>query len=232
MPLNQKIQNLPCQNARHFSEKFHVSRETMTRLEIYKTLLVKWQKSINLIGPSTLAQFWSRHAEDSAQLLSLVPTTAKKWIDLGTGAGFPGLIIAQFWAKKENGATIHLIERDHKKCAFLRQVIRETNVKVQIHETKIEDVGKTDHHIYENVDIMSARALASLSKLFSLSEKFFNRKTIGLFMKGCEWKNDIKESEKIWQCDITPIISQTDQQSRILMCRNPQKKQPHPLMIK
>ena len=112
-----------------FAAQFDVSRETLERLDRYASLLMKWQKSLNLVGAKTLEDMWTRHFADSAQILSCVPT-AYRWADLGSGAGFPGLVMALLLAKTE-GASVDLVEVDQRKCAFLREVARATNAPVR-----------------------------------------------------------------------------------------------------
>ena len=126
-----------------FEQRFNVSRETITRLLSYQALLGKWQQKINLVGPATLAQFWERHVLDSAQLLALAGAQRRIWLDLGSGGGFPGLVLAIMLADNTENASpdtshVHLVESDRRKSAFLQAVIRETGVPASVHNCRIE----------------------------------------------------------------------------------------------
>ena len=132
-----------------FQAKSGVSRETLERLTIYADLLVKWQAKINLVGPETLADLWSRHMLDSAQLFPLIRPDAKRLVDLGSGAGFPGLVLGVMGAPD-----VHLVESDARKCAFLREAARLTGTTVTIHNKRIEQVAPL------GADVVTARALA------------------------------------------------------------------------
>lgn len=136
-----------------------VSRETEERLAVYVDLLHRWQTIKNLVGSGTLNEVWTRHIADSAQIVPLVPNAAV-WADFGSGAGFPGLVTAILIRSLPN-ATVHLVESNHRKCAFLREVARETGAPVEIHAGRIEDVVPS----LPCVDALSARALAPLSQL-------------------------------------------------------------------
>ena len=120
-----------------FARAFGVSRETLERLETYEALLKQWQKTINLVAPSTLSDIWHRHFADSAQLLALAPPGAERWLDLGSGAGFPGLVLAILLAERGHGR-VTLIESDTRKAAFLGEVARRVGVAVDILGTRIE----------------------------------------------------------------------------------------------
>lgn len=132
-----------------------VSRETLARLEKYVDLLLLWQRTTNLIAPSTIPNLWTRHVADSLQLLDLAPQ-ARTWVDLGSGGGFPAIPIACALAGQA-GATMHLVESNHKKAAFLREAIRATNAPAQVHAERVE---KYTGEPVGSVDVVSARALA------------------------------------------------------------------------
>jgi len=223
----QRRANAPPQmDATHFAALFDVSRETMQRLEIYRKLLAKWQDSVNLVGPSTTGQFWTRHAADSAQLLALAPNNANLWVDIGSGGGFPGLIIAQFWAERPqtDRAIVHLVESGTRKCAFLDEVIRATNAPAQIHEGRIETLIAERPAELAGADVVSARALAPLPKLLEISKGYFDSHTKGLFLKGKEWEAELALARQFWTFDVDIVPSITDPQARILCCG-----QPHPV---
>ena len=172
-----------------------VSRETSRRLAIYAELLKRWQQRINLVADSTLNAVETRHFADSMQLRRLAPD-ALCWIDLGSGAGFPGMVVAIDLADNMT-ADIHLIESNGKKCAFLREVARETGAKVQIHHTRIEDVIGTIAAT-RIPDIISARALAPLSTLLRYTYGVLKTPTRALFMKGQDVDAELTDSAKCW----------------------------------
>jgi 16S rRNA (guanine527-N7)-methyltransferase len=177
-----------------FAEAFKVPRETIHRLTRYAELLAHWQKSTNLIAPSTLPQLWSRHFADSAQLRTLAQKP-RLWLDLGSGAGFPGLVIAIL----ETGTPdfrMHLVESNRKKCAFLAEVARETKAPVEIHALRIEDLAESAHGL--EPDVVSARALAPLPRLLELASPFFRSSTRGLFLKGREAETEIEAARAEW----------------------------------
>lgn len=159
---------------------FHVPRETIERLETHRRLLAEWSGRMNLVGPKELEAFWQRHALDSAQLLSLAPQ-AKRWADLGSGAGFPGLIVAAFLAG-EPDAAIHLVESTGKKAAFLRAVAEEAALPVKVFNQRIEDFGAGEGPY----DVVTARAVAPLNRLIPYAKPILDRGAQGLFHKGAE----------------------------------------------
>lgn len=157
-----------------------VPRETIARLETHRRLLAEWSERMNLVGPKELEAFWSRHALDSAQLVQLAPQ-AKSWIDLGSGAGFPGLVVAAFLAGVP-GASVHLVESTGKKAAFLRAVAEEAGLPVKVFNQRIEDFGAGEGPY----DVVTARALAPLSRLIPYAKPILDRGAQGLFHKGAE----------------------------------------------
>ncbi len=163
-----------------------VSRETFERLEVYETLLRRWQAKINLISASTVPDIWTRHFADSAQILEILPS-ADIWVDMGSGAGFPGLVIAIQIRDRSNGI-VHLIESDAKKCAFLREVSRETGARTEVHRARIEDIAG------ELVaQAVTARALAPLSRLVELASPLLRTGATGVFLKGQDIAAELTE---------------------------------------
>lgn len=196
-------------NVDEFQAEFNVSRETMAKLLAYEALLRKWQLKINLIGPATLGQLWHRHFADSFQLLPLAPVRARRWVDLGSGAGFPGLVVAMAGCVEE---TI-LIESDKRKAAFLQAVIRETGAAARVAAGRIEDhVG--DLSLVS--DIVSARALAPLPKLLEFAAPFLHDESVVLLPKGREWAKEIEMAQKTWRFQHELIASRTDDDARII----------------
>ena len=155
------------------AEQIYVSRETMDRLAAYVALVEKWQQRVNLVSASTLPDIWMRHIWDSAQLAPLVPTRTGRILDVGSGAGFPGLVLAALC-----DAELHLVESDQKKAVFLQTVIRETGIRAIVHNKRIEALPPI------GADIVTARALASLDRLLELLEAQLMPGMRCLFLKG------------------------------------------------
>ncbi|MGH6792759.1 MAG: 16S rRNA (guanine(527)-N(7))-methyltransferase RsmG [Methyloceanibacter sp.] len=191
-----------------FAETFKVPRETIQKLVRYVELLAHWQKSTNLIAPSTLPAVWSRHFADSAQLRDLAPE-ARLSLDLGSGAGFPGLVVAILQAGIPD-FRMHLVESNRKKCAFLAEVVRETKAPVDIHAMRIEDLAQSPQRL--EPDVVSARALAPLPRLLELAAPFFGANTRGLFLKGREAEAEIEEARRGWAFDyrLHPSLTSAD----------------------
>lgn len=184
-----------------------VSRETEQRLDRFVALLVQWQAKTNLVAPSTLAAIWTRHVADSLQLLDLAPT-AKTWIDLGSGGGFPGIVLACALVEQP-GATIHLVERNAKKAAFLREALRVTGGLGTVHHMDIVDFVDSDPPA---ADYITARALASLNVLFDLTAPLMQRGAKALFPKGQDVESELTEATKYWtvRAKLHPSITSAD----------------------
>lgn len=186
-----------------------VSRETAARLETYAGLLVKWQARINLIGPATLPDLWRRHMLDSAQLVPLLPPQARTVVDLGSGGGFPGLVLAAAGVPD-----VHLIESDSRKCAFLREAARMMGVPATIHNARIDAV--TPFH----ADVVTARALAALDQLLAWAAPFLpgDNGDSGecLFLKGRGVDDELTLASKGWKMTIERIPSLSDSDGIIL----------------
>jgi 16S rRNA (guanine527-N7)-methyltransferase len=206
----------PIATPEDFARTFSVSRETVERLETYEALLRLWQKTINLVAPSTLDDIWHRHFADSAQLLAHAPPTAERWLDLGSGAGFPGLVLAILLADRGSGR-VTLIESDTRKAAFLAEVARKTGVAVDIRGTRIEK-SATQAKLGP-VDVVTARALAPLRRLLDLSAPFFSGSTMGLFLKGREAEAEVEAARKLWDFEPELKPSLTDASGRIVVIR-------------
>jgi 16S rRNA (guanine527-N7)-methyltransferase len=170
-----------------------VSRETEARLDRYVDLLREWQTKTNLVAPSTLPALWTRHISDSLQLLTITPA-AKTWVDLGSGGGFPGVVLACALAEAP-GALVHLVERNAKKAAFLREALRVTNSPGQIHLADIED---NVDRITGSVDCVTARAVAPLHQLIGFAEPLMRRGAKALFLKGQDVEAELTEATKYW----------------------------------
>jgi 16S rRNA (guanine527-N7)-methyltransferase len=170
-----------------------VSPETEARLDRYVGLLLEWQAKTNLVAPSTLPTLWTRHISDSLQLLALAPT-AKVWADFGSGGGFPGVVLACALAETP-GAMIHLVERNSKKGAFLREALRVTNAPGTLHLT---DIGDSVDSAIGSVDCVTARAVAPLHQLIGFAEPLVKQGAKALFLKGQDVEAELTESTKYW----------------------------------
>lgn len=176
-----------------------VSRETEARLDRYVDLLVAWQAKTNLIAPSTLPQLWTRHIADSLQLLDLAPS-ARRWLDFGSGGGFPGVVLACAMAEHE-GASIQLVERNAKKAAFLREALRITGAAGSV---ILADIGDYVDSSQTPIDCVTARAVAPLHMLLGYAEPLVRRGAKALFLKGQDVESELTEATKYW--NIEPIL--------------------------
>ena len=192
-----------------------VSRETLARLDRYAEGLRRWSASLNLVSRSTLDQIWTRHFLDSAQLFNLADDTANTWADMGSGAGFPGLVIAAVANEFRPDISISLIESDHRKSIFLEQMTHEMElVNVRVLNKRIEDVA------LEPVGVLSARALAPLERLLDLSHRFMSSDSIALFPKGRGYAEEVAQARQRWRFDLELLPSLSDTEARILRIRN------------
>ena len=169
-----------------------VSRETIDRLEVYAGLLEKWNSTINLVSKNTINQMWKRHFLDSAQLWPHIPSETKTLVDIGSGAGFAGLVLAIIAMEKSPNMKFTLIESDSRKCAFMRNVSREINLDVQIITKRIEEV--TDI----KADVITARALATVSQLLEYSKNILKDNGVCLFLKGNACCDELKIAKESW----------------------------------
>ena len=176
-----------------------VSRETGARLDRYVDLLVQWQAKTNLIAPSTLPQLWTRHISDSLQLLDLAPN-ARRWLDFGSGGGFPGVVLACAMAEHE-GANVQLVERNAKKAAFLREALRVTGAAGSV---VLADIGDYVDSLQTPVDCITARAVAPLHMLLGFAAPLVQQGTKALFLKGQDVEAELTEATKYW--NIEPLL--------------------------
>lgn len=182
----------------------NVSRETMDRLRIYEALLRKWNPVINLVAKSTLEDIWSRHFLDSAQIYDLAPPTARSWADLGSGGGFPGLIVAILAAGEGRALTVTLVESDQRKAAFLMAAARELGLHLAVRAERIESLPPL------NADVLSARALAPLDQLIGHAERHLSPQGVALFPKGANHAAEMKQALEKWQFSYETVQSVTD----------------------
>ena len=190
--------------------EYDVSRETIEALGRYHLLLDKWSKQINLVGPSTLKQFWSRHVLDCAQLLPVAGPSVSTIADFGSGAGLPGLILATILKDRRSDSLITLIDVSAKRCAFLREAARVLDVKVQIQHQKIQDVD-----IFP-VDLVTARAFAPLEKLLGYSHPWAMQGARLVFPKGEDVQREIDEASTNWSFQSKITLSVTDSRGCII----------------
>lgn len=196
-----------------------VSRETEERLALLVSELGRWQAAKNLVSSATLADVWTRHVADSLQIFRLAEGR-ERWLDLGSGGGFPGLVIGICLAEQGKGQ-IDLVESNARKCAFLRHAARMTGAPVKVHAARIEDVigdftGK--------VDVVTARALAPLPQLLVWCEELLRTGTLGLFPKGQHLDAELTDSARYWKIQATTVSSVTDDAARILMVRSAERR--------
>ncbi len=198
-----------------------VSRETVDNLYGFEELFRKWSAAINLASPSTLDHLWERHIVDSAQLFDLAPN-ALKWLDLGSGGGFPGVVLA-IVLKERSGASIDLVESNGKKAAFLRTAIGQFSAPGTVHMARIDAMwGKIP-----TPEVITARALASLSNLFVLAEPWLTTGATALFQKGRDYRREIEESRDAWTFDLVERPSAVDKDSVVLQISNLQRIDPN-----
>lgn len=200
-----------------FAAEFDVPRGTIEQLHRYAKLLVDWQQRMNLVGPSTLPDIWSRHFRDSAQLVTLAPTLGHKavWLDIGAGGGFPGLVIALM-----DGGKVHLAESIAKKAGFLKAVTEELKLSESavVHNQRVESIPPFC------ADVVTARACASLAQLFDWGLRFAASSTCWLLPKGARHLEEIADAEKRFAFDFELVPSRTDTQARIVVARNVRRK--------
>ena len=170
-----------------------VSRETELRLDRYVDLLREWQAKTNLVAPSTLPNLWTRHISDSLQLLTIAPSS-RTWADFGSGGGFPGVVLACALAETP-GAMVHLVERNAKKAAFLREALRVTHSPGVIH---LADIGDSVDRITGSVDCVTARAVAPLHQLIGFAEPLVRNGAKALFLKGQDVEAELTDATKCW----------------------------------
>ena len=196
-----------------------VSRETVARLDRFAALLVEWHSRFNLIAASTASCIWTRHIADSLQLVGLAPK-ARKWADLGSGAGFPGVPIACALAEQAD-AEVHLIESNNKKAAFLREAIQVTGVPAAVHAERVADFSK---RFRGELDVVTARALAPLPKLLSIAYPLLKTGAEGIFPKGQDVEAELTQAAKCWSIQASLVPSRTDPKSRVVLIRHAEPK--------
>lgn len=204
-----------------FAREYDVSRETLRRLTAFDATLLDWSSRMNLIARSTIEDRWNRHYRDSAQLFALIPTDAKTLVDLGSGAGFPGLVLAAMGA--ERGLSVTLVESIGKKAAFLNAAIEAMGLETaRVLPQRIESLTLSPP------DVVTARALAQLEKLLEYAAEFSGEKTVAIFPKGQDVEVELTEAAKSWHMEVEKRPSVTSPGSTILVIRNFRPKAPKP----
>jgi 16S rRNA (guanine527-N7)-methyltransferase len=196
---------------REFQQACQVPDEIMIRLRLYNEQLARWQEKINLVGPQTLADPWRRHFLDSAQLFGLLPDGAETIVDIGSGAGFPGLVLA-ILATADGAAPrqVHLIDSDQRKCVFLREINRLTDAGAIIHSCRSAQYGGPKG------DAITARACAPLGRLFGWAQPLLAPSGRGLFLKGEGVQDELTQALKDWRMEVIQHSSQSDPRGVIL----------------
>lgn len=196
-----------------------VSRETLARLDRFVALLLDWHARMNLIAASTVPTLWTRHIADSLQLIAIAPQ-ARKWADLGSGGGFPGVPIACALAE-QNSAEVHLIESNKKKAAFLREAVRVTGAPAIVHAKRVADFAGG---FRGELDAVTARALAPLPELLSIAYPLLKRGAQALFPKGQDVEAELTQATKCWSIQASLVPSRTDPKSRVVVIREARPK--------
>ena len=189
--------------------RLDVSRESLARLEILVGVLQAWQQRINLIAPSTVGEIWQRHILDSAQLLPLLPSKLDAIADLGSGGGFPSLVLAAIQPAK-----VHMFEANAKKVAFLQEALRQMKVQGQVHRVRLEQ--RIAPPAMPSVQVVTARAFAPLEELLGYAEPYFKAGATGLFHKGQDVDAELTQAAKSWKISVLKHSSLTDSKAVIL----------------
>ncbi len=191
-----------------------VSRETFEALEAFVALVEKWTPAINLVSKTTVPDLWARHVIDSAQLFAFCPASATRWIDIGSGGGFPGLVIAILAKEALPSLQVTLVESDQRKATFLRQAAQSLGLSVTVLSSRIESVSPLE------ADVVSARALAPLGDLLQLAYGHMRHDGVALFLKGARHVVELDEARKSWRFDAIVHPSISDSAAAILEIRN------------
>lgn len=190
--------------------------ETEARLKTLVAMLTKWQRAQNLVSPSTLKDAWKRHVVDSAQLLRHVPAAAETLLDIGSGAGFPGLVLALLL--EDRGVAVTLVEANGRKTAFLRAVAREVSIDADIIQARIEDYRPT-----RAPDVITARAVAPLTRLCDWIEPLWSSDTLAILPKGADWQKEVEDARETWHFKLATRPSVTADGATILLMRDLEK---------
>jgi 16S rRNA (guanine527-N7)-methyltransferase len=198
-----------------------VSRETVTALKTFESLVQRWNPTINLVSKASLQDLWQRHILDSAQLFRLCPPTAQHWVDLGSGGGFPGIVVAILAAGAMPGLRVTLVESDQRKATFLRQAIQTLQLGTSVRSERIESLEPL------SADVLSARALAPLPQLLSFAAKHLRTDGLAIFPKGARYAEELAEGQKDWAFETDIMASLSDSEAAILLIRKINRAKEH-----
>lgn len=187
-----------------------VSRETLERLRAYESLVAKWTPKINLVSRDSVETLWDRHILDSVQVYKAAPNGFEHWVDLGSGGGFPGIVVAILALEEPKPVRVTLVESDARKCVFLRTALRETGARAKVLHGRIEEIPDLE------ADVLSARALADLNTLVSFADKHMLTGGTALFPKGEKWREEVAKAKTIWNFDLDVVTSVLDADAAIL----------------
>jgi len=187
-----------------------VSRETLDRLDVFAELVKKWNPKINLISKASISEIWPRHIMDSAQVFDIANIDSGHWVDLGSGGGFPGIVVAIIAKELAPGLRVSLVESDARKCAFLRTAIREFGIEASVFNERIEALEPL------GADILTSRALADLTTLLMFAEMHLSTGGTALFHKGARWKEELGNAQSKWKFSSQAVKSTGDSNSAIL----------------
>lgn len=190
-----------------------VSRETMTALEAFAAEVRRWTTTVNLVARGGVEDLWGRHVVDSAQVFAACPADARLWVDLGSGGGFPGVVVALLAREHRPNLRVTLIESDQRKAAFLRQVTRTLGLEAQVLASRVEAVPP------QSADVVSARALAPLSELLGLAAPHLKPSGVALFLKGARHAEEVAAARTAWMFDLDSLPSVTHPDSALLIIR-------------
>ncbi len=199
---------------KNFCDTYDVSRETFSKLKIYHSLLCEWQNKFNLVSNSSLEDAWNRHFLDSIQLFNLIPKNSKIMYDFGSGAGFPGMVLAIIANEKMPELEVNLVESILKKTMYLNEVKKQTNTVVNILNSRIENLPS------QVADVITSRAMSSLKDLLGYAFPFCDKNTICIFPKGKKYNEELAEAHKYWKFKCKILPSQQSEEGRILVISN------------
>lgn len=199
---------------KNFMEKYSVSRETYDRLKTYQSLLTEWQEKFNLVSNNSLNDAWERHFVDSVQLWKFIPKNARNILDFGSGAGFPGMVLAVVAKEKTPYLKVSLVESISKKTLYLKEVADKLGVNVEVINDRIENIPA------QKADVITSRAMTSLNGLLGYAYRFCKPDTICIFPKGKKYAEELAEAHRHWKfkCRIEP--SEISEEGRILIVSN------------
>ena len=193
-----------------FMKSFNVSRETLNRFCEYGALLSKWNKKINLVSKNTLVDVWDRHFLDSGQIINYADASGKRWVDVGSGAGFPGLVVALLLRDRKIDCDLVVVEKNPKKVFFLNEVIRKLNLRVEVVNDNIDNLEPL------NADILTARAFSELNNLIEIAFRHRKKEGICLFLKGENYRFELDKTLNYWFFDYDIVESLSSSSGKII----------------